>query len=377
MIVIQKADLAASSFTNANTNAAGGIKVNTAPGSDVAAAIAAAVAAIPAEKFVTSGAYSAATDTLTLTFTDSSTVNIPFGAVILDAVASIPAAGDTVAGLVQLAVAANYPGAIPNNTDATTPAYVNAAISASIANQPTATPTATGTVSLAAATEVTTAPLTSDTEAATPAYINAVLALRNCANVLADLNRTTSACHTGADVSILDNTLHDLILTRTEVSATGGAVVPPQWTHAAVDGKGAGLSATLTVDAGSTRSGVYRQRAAAGLHIGPNTNSWLIYHAGAPSQMLVGAATYNGNGAIVSFAVQWPDGGTGVYTSTAFNAADPSLVDAYTVTYVGPTSHNGTAMDTPWKNVSKTVTQPLITRDAAGNVTNRPLRTVA
>lgn len=375
--IIQKGDLAASSFTNNNTNAAGGIKVNTAPGSDVAQAIAAAVAAIPAEKFVTSGAYNAVTDTLTLTFTDSSTVTIPFGAVILDAVASIPAAGDTTAGLVQLAVAANYPGALLNDTAATTPAYVNTAIGAAIANQPLATATATGTVSLAAATEVTTAPLTSDTEATTPAYVNAVLALRNCANVLADLNRTTSACHTGADVSILDNTLHDLVLTRTEVSATGGAVIPPQWTHAAVDGKGAGLSATLTVDAGSTRSGVMRQRAAAGLHVGPNTNSWLIYHAGAPTQMMVGAATYDSAGALIGFNVQWPDGGTGVYTATAINSVDPSLVDGYTVTYVGPTSFNGVAMDTPWKNVTRTVTQPPITRNASGAVTNRPPRTVA
>jgi hypothetical protein len=53
------------------------------------AAVAAAVGNLPADKFVTAGSYNAATDTLTLTFTDSTTVNIAVGPVLADALASI------------------------------------------------------------------------------------------------------------------------------------------------------------------------------------------------------------------------------------------------------------------------------------------------
>ena len=43
-------------------------------------------------------------------------------------VSTVPVATDTIQGRVALAVAANYPAQIANNTDAATPAYVNAAI---------------------------------------------------------------------------------------------------------------------------------------------------------------------------------------------------------------------------------------------------------
>jgi len=84
--IIQKGDLAASSFSNDNSNAAGGVKVRVNAGSDVKTAIDAAVTAIPD-------------------------------------------ASDTVRGLVELAVAANHPQAT-NDTAAATPAYVAAAIAA-------------------------------------------------------------------------------------------------------------------------------------------------------------------------------------------------------------------------------------------------------
>ena len=90
--LLQKGDLAASSFSNNNTNAAGGVKVRVDTGSDVAVAIAAAIAALPN-------------------------------------------AADLVRGLVQLATAANYPQPT-NDVDATTPAYVAAAIAAAVAALP-------------------------------------------------------------------------------------------------------------------------------------------------------------------------------------------------------------------------------------------------
>ena len=89
--IIQKGDLATTSFSNDDSNNAGGIKVRVNAGSDVATAIGAAVAAIPN-------------------------------------------AGDTARGLVQLAVGANYPQAA-NNTDSATPAYVHAAINATTADK--------------------------------------------------------------------------------------------------------------------------------------------------------------------------------------------------------------------------------------------------
>ena len=91
-VIIQKGDLAPTSFSNDDTNNAGGIAVRTDAGSDVAAAIAAAIAAIPN-------------------------------------------AGDVVRGLVELAVAGNFPEPT-NDVDATTPAYVEAAIAAAVAALP-------------------------------------------------------------------------------------------------------------------------------------------------------------------------------------------------------------------------------------------------
>ena len=84
--IVQKGDLASTSFANANTNNAQGITVRTDAGSAVKTAIDAAVAAIPN-------------------------------------------AADTARGLVELAVAANHPQAT-NDTAAATPAYVAAAIAA-------------------------------------------------------------------------------------------------------------------------------------------------------------------------------------------------------------------------------------------------------
>lgn len=60
--------------------------------------------------------------------------------------------------------------------------------------------------------------------------------------------------------------------------------------------------------------------------------------------------------------VVWPDATAGVYAGTA-SVSPPGAIDSYTVTYLGATT--------------KTVTQPTMTRDAAGAVTNRPAMTVS
>lgn len=62
---------------------------------------------------------------------------------------------------------------------------------------------------------------------------------------------------------------------------------------------------------------------------------------------------------------------TGGYGFDQADPPDPAATDSYTVTYVGA----GTTQ--AWSGVTRTVTQPLVTRDAFGRVIDRPLRTVA
>lgn len=82
-----------------------------------------------------------------------------------------------------------------------------------------------------------------------------------------------------------------------------------------------------------------------------------------PEAIMVGAVTRNGNGAITTAAVVWPDGAPGTYASTTLSSAFPGAVDAYTITYGNP--------------VTKTYTQPPITRDAtSGAPTAIPAITV-
>lgn len=72
-----------------------------------------------------------------------------------------------------------------------------------------------------------------------------------------------------------------------------------------------------------------------------------------PSKLWTGPITYT-DGAPISASVTWPDGVTGTYTGTP-STAFPGSIDAYTITH-------GTT----------TYTQPAVTRDASGNVTNQP-----
>lgn len=88
----------------------------------------------------------------------------------------------------------------------------------------------------------------------------------------------------------------------------------------------------------------------------------LLQLARDPSQLFSGAVTNNVGGAPVSASVVWPDGVTGSYSGTA-STTFPGAVDAYTVTRTG----------TP----VLTYTQPAVTRDVNGYITNRPAITVS
>lgn len=115
--------LAISKAANYPTSA--GNNATAATPAYVAAAINAAIAALPADKYLASvGSYDVPTNKLTLTMSDGSTVVADLTQLVSDAVASVPAATDTTAGIVSLAVAANTPST--SDTEAATPAYINA-----------------------------------------------------------------------------------------------------------------------------------------------------------------------------------------------------------------------------------------------------------
>lgn len=77
-----------------------------------------------------------------------------------------------------------------------------------------------------------------------------------------------------------------------------------------------------------------------------------------PAQLFVGVVTRDAAGAAVSADVVWPDGTAGEYTGTP-SATFAGAIDSYTITYG-----------------DLTYTQPAVTRDPAGNLTNRPAITV-
>lgn len=88
----------------------------------------------------------------------------------------------------------------------------------------------------------------------------------------------------------------------------------------------------------------------------------LVQFVADPSLMWSGTVTRDSNGAPTSAAVKWPDGVTGTYSGTA-STSFPGAVDSYTVTRTGAPV--------------VTYTQPAVTRDPSGNITNRPAITVS
>ena len=72
--------------------------------------------------------------------------------------------------------------------------------------------------------------------------------------------------------------------------------------------------------------------------------------------LFAGDMVRNVDGVITSFSARWPDGSPGTYTTLAI---DPSgAVNSYQITYGSP--------------VTKTFTQPTITRDSSGSATTIP-----
>jgi hypothetical protein len=82
----------------------------------------------------------------------------------------------------------------------------------------------------------------------------------------------------------------------------------------------------------------------------------LVQLAKNPDLIVTGAVTVDGSDLVTSAAVAWPDGTPGTLTITARHAS--GAVNAYNITYGSP--------------VTKTFTQPTITRNANGAATNVP-----
>jgi hypothetical protein len=75
-----------------------------------------------------------------------------------------------------------------------------------------------------------------------------------------------------------------------------------------------------------------------------------------PDLLIAGAVTLDGSDLVTSAAVQWPDGTPGTLTITSRDTNGAVL--GYNITYGSP--------------VTKTFTQPTITRNANGAATNVP-----
>ena len=86
----------------------------------------------------------------------------------------------------------------------------------------------------------------------------------------------------------------------------------------------------------------------------------LLQFGGYPPGLFSGAVILS-NGVPVSASVKWPDGTVGVYSGTE-SVTFPGAIDGYTITYAGSPTY--------------TVTQPGVTRDANGYVTNSPALTI-
>lgn len=82
----------------------------------------------------------------------------------------------------------------------------------------------------------------------------------------------------------------------------------------------------------------------------------LVQAAKNPDLLIAGAVTLDGSDQVTSAAVQWPDGTPGTLTITARHST--GAVTGYNITYGSP--------------VTKTFTQPTITRNSNGAATNVP-----
>ena len=89
----------------------------------------------------------------------------------------------------------------------------------------------------------------------------------------------------------------------------------------------------------------------------------IVQAASNPESIFAGAITRDANEAPISAVVKWPGGFDGTYSGTP-SVNFPGSISAYTVTRI---TNTGTV----------TYTQPAVTRNANGSVTNRPPITVS
>lgn len=82
--VVQPADLSPNAFSNNNTANQGGITVRVDSASTVGSAIAAAIAGLPADVFVTGGTYDAANDKFTMTRSNGTTFDMGANGLLTD-----------------------------------------------------------------------------------------------------------------------------------------------------------------------------------------------------------------------------------------------------------------------------------------------------
>ncbi|QSL99782.1 hypothetical protein SEA_ODAY_38 [Gordonia phage ODay] len=90
--------------------------------------------------------------------------------------------------------------------------------------------------------------------------------------------------------------------------------------------------------------------------VGNASYATLASLARTPDSLIAGAVTRNSDGVVTTAPVVWPDGTPGTYTTAAIHTT--GAVNGYTITYGSP--------------VTKTFTQPTITRDSSGAATNVP-----
>ena len=146
-------------------------------------------------------------------------------------------------------------------------------------------------------------------------------------------------------LGVFDITASSDLADLVEIAAT---IVPP--TVTAADLADAAMAAKINDPASATKAALSDSIA--------QLSTW----ARNPDLLIAGAVTRDANGAATSAPVLWPNGQPGTYTADTVSTAFPGAVDAYHITYGSP--------------VTKTFTQPLITRDPNGAASAVPAITV-
>lgn len=164
-----------------------------------------------------------------------------------------------------------------------------------------------------------------------------------------DTGDVTPSAEAARDAAIAAQGAAETAATNAAASAADANGVRADIANATDPAKGAalvGFDATLTYPNGS---------------VGKQIALLLSWAYNQTFQLVSGAR--DSNGALTSATIKWPDGINGVFTTDVASTAFPGAIDAWHATYLGTTT--------------KTVTQPLVTRDANGAVTVQPAITIS